>query len=111
MGILLLLVLNSPIVKKEILKLRKIKYKSLKEIIKRMNHKVLLIKVNGIIKQKIKIENANILLKKNRLIVFDDNIEKISVGIDWIANFYTNESNTSIKLEFDQNGEVLIHII
>ena len=83
----------------------------MKKIINQMNNKRLLIKLDGVIIQKLKIIKAKIFLKKNRLIIKDENIEKISISIDWIANFYTNESNTSIKLEFDQNGEVLIHII
>lgn len=83
----------------------------MKKIINQMNNKRLLIKLDGVIIQKLKIIKAKIFLKKNRLIIKDENIEKISISIDWIANFYTNETNTSIKLEFDQNGEVLIHII
>lgn len=91
--------------------MKKIRYKDMKKIINQMNNKRLLIKLDGVIIQKLKIIKAKIFLKKNRLIIKDENIEKISISIDWIANFYTNESNTSIKLEFDQNGEVLIHII
>ena len=83
----------------------------MKKIINQMNNKRLLIKLDGVIIQKLKIIKAKIFLKKNRLIIKDENIEKISISIDWIANFYTNETNTSIKLEFDQNVEVLIHII
>ncbi len=91
--------------------MKKIRYKDMKKIINQMNNKRLLIKLDGVIIQKLKIIKAKIFLKKNRLIIKDENIEKISISIDWIANFYTNETNTSIKLEFDQNGEVLIHII
>ena len=91
--------------------MKKITYKEMKKIIKQMSNKRLIIKVNGIIIQKIKIKNSKIFLKKNRLIIQDENIDKVNIGIDWIANFYTNENNTSIKLEFDQNGDVLIHII
>lgn len=91
--------------------MKKIRYKDMKKIINQMNNKRLLIKLDGVIIQKLKIIKAKIFLKKNRLIIKDENIEKISISIDWIANFYTNETNTSIKLEFDQNVEVLIHII
>lgn len=91
--------------------MKKIRYKDMKKIINQMNNKRLLVKLDGVIIQKLKIIKAKIFLKKNRLIIKDENIEKISISIDWIANFYTNETNTSIKLEFDQNGEVLIHII
>lgn len=91
--------------------MKKIRYKDMKKIINQMNNKRLLIKLDGVIIQKLKIIKAKTFLKKNRLIIKDENIEKISISIDWIANFYTNETNTSIKLEFDQNGEVLIHII
>ena len=91
--------------------MKKVRYKDMKKIINQMNNKRLLIKLDGVIIQKLKIIKAKIFLKKNRLIIKDENIEKISISIDWIANFYTNETNTSIKLEFDQNGEVLIHII
>ncbi len=91
--------------------MKKVRYKDMKKIINQMNNKRLLVKLDGVIIQKLKIIKAKIFLKKNRLIIKDENIEKISISIDWIANFYTNETNTSIKLEFDQNGEVLIHII
>lgn len=83
----------------------------MKEIIQKMNNKSLLIKTNGMIKQKLKIQKSKIFLKKNRLIVQDNGIEKINIGIDWVANFYTNEVYTSLMLEFDQNGDILIHII
>lgn len=91
--------------------MKKIKYNQMKEIIQKMNNKSLLIKTNGMIKQKLKIQKSKIFLKKNRLIVQDNGIEKINIGIDWVANFYTNEVYTSLMLEFDQNGDILIHII
>lgn len=91
--------------------MKKIKYKDMKQLILKMNNKSLLIKTNGMIKQKLKIQKSKIFLKKNRLIVQDNGIEKINVGIDWVSNFYTNEVYTSLKLEFDQNGEILVHII
>ncbi len=91
--------------------MKKIKYNDMKNIIKNMNNKELYIKLNGVIIQKIKIKNSKIFLRKNRLVIKDESIEKISISLDWVANFYVNETNTSIKLEFDQNGDVLIHII
>lgn len=91
--------------------MKKIKYKDMKQLILKMNNKSLFIKTNGMIRQKLKIQKSKIFIKKNRLIVQDNGKEKINIGIDWVANFYTNEIYTSLKLEFDQNGDILIHII
>ncbi len=90
--------------------MEKITYKNFKELIKKNNSKRLLIKVKGIIKQTIHIKNSKIFLSKNRLIIQDNTMEKINIGIDWVANFYSNYHNTIIKLEFDQIGEVVLYI-
>lgn len=90
--------------------MEKITYKNFKELIKKNNSKRLLIKAKGIIKQTIHIKNSKIFLSKNRLIIQDNTMEKINIGIDWVANFYSNYHNTIIKLEFDQIGEVVLYI-
>lgn len=91
--------------------MKRITYKEMKNIIRSMNNRAILIKVEGIYIQRIEIQKSRIFTHKDRLIVQDKNIERFNVGISWVSNFYTNETQTSIKLELDEKGEVLIHII
>ncbi len=91
--------------------MKKIKYKDTKEILKQFNSKAILINITGIITQTINIQNSKIYFYKNKLTINEYKTEKITIDINWVANFYSNENNTMVKLEFDQTGAVEIHII
>ena len=86
--------------------MKKIIYKKTKEILKHFNGKAILINIMGIITPTINIQNSKIYFYKNEF-----NTEKINIDINWVANFYSNEDNTIVKLEFDQTGYIEIHII
>lgn len=90
--------------------MKKISYIQLQRLISNFNNKNLLIEQDGFISSKIDIKESKILISKNMLMVKDDNIEKIKINIDWVANFYRSESMNVIKLEFDTDEEILIHI-
>ncbi len=94
-----------------VINLKKIIYKKTKEILKHFNGKAILINIMGIITQTINIQNSKIYFYKNKLIINECNTEKINIDINWVANFYSNEDNTIVKLEFDQTGYIEIHII
>lgn len=83
----------------------------MKKIVKGFDDKTIQVKTNGIIMQKFIIENLKIYFHKNKIILKDNDIEKIRIDIEWIANFYTNEKQDSIKFEFDQVGTAELHII
>lgn len=91
--------------------MKKINYIELQQLISNFNNKNLLIEQKGFIKSQIDIKQSKILILKDELIVKDANKEKIKINIDWMANFYRSESMNIIKLEFDTDEEILIHII
>lgn len=90
--------------------MKKINYKELRQLINNFNNKSLVIQQNGFIKSQIYIKQSKISILKDKLIVKDSKLEKIKININWVANFYRSENNNSIKLEFDTDEEILIHI-
>lgn len=90
--------------------MRRIKFKELKEIIKYCQEKNVLLKISGIIRTNINIEKAHIEIINNEFIIRINQEMNIIVDINWIANFYTNNDNTIIKLEFDNLGRVELYI-
>lgn len=90
--------------------MKKINYNELRQLINNFNNKSLVIQQNGFIKSQIYIKQSEILILKDELIVKDNKLEKIRININWVANFYRSENNNSIKLEFDTDEEILIHI-
>lgn len=90
--------------------MKKIKFKELKEIIKNFQEKNVMLKINGLIRTNINIKKANVDIIKNKFIIRINQEMNISVDINWVANFYTNDDNTIVKLEFDQLGEVELAI-
>lgn len=91
--------------------MEKIKYKEMKKIVKGFDDKTIQVKINGIIMQKFIIEKLKICFHKNKIILKDNDIEKIRIDIEWIANFYTNDKQDIIRFEFDQVGIAELHII
>lgn len=87
-----------------------IKFKELKEIIKNFQEKNVRLKINGLIRTNINIKKANVDIIENKFIIRINQEMNISVDINWVANFYTNDDNTIVKLEFDQLGEVELAI-
>lgn len=90
--------------------MKKIKFKELKEIIKNFQEKNVRLKINGLIRTNINIKKANVDIIENKFIIRINQEMNISVDINWVANFYTNDDNTIVKLEFDQLGEVELAI-
>ena len=90
--------------------MKKIKFKELKEIIKNFQEKNVMLKINGLIRTNINIKKANVDIIENKFIIRINQEMNISVDINWVANFYTNDDNTIVKLEFDQLGEVELAI-
>ena len=88
--------------------MRKIKFKELKEIIKYFQEKMVLLKISGIIRTNVNIKNAHIEIIKNEFIIRINQEMNIIVDINWVANFYANNNNTIIKLEFDNLGKVVL---
>lgn len=88
--------------------MRKIKFKELKEIIKYFQEKRVLLKISGIIRTNVDIKKVHIEIIKNKFIIRINQEMNIIVDINWIANFYTNNNNTIIKLEFDNLGKVVL---
>lgn len=88
--------------------MRKIKFKELKEIIKYFQEKNVLFKISGIIRTNVNIKKAHIEIIKNEFIIRINQEMNIIVDINWVANFYANNDNTIIKLEFDNLGKVVL---
>lgn len=88
--------------------MRKIKFKELKEIIKYFQEERVLLKISGIIRTNVNIKNAHIEIIKNEFIIRINQEMNIIVDINWVANFYANNNNTIIKLEFDNLGKVVL---
>lgn len=90
--------------------MKKIKFKELKETIKKFQEKNVMLKINGLIRTNINIKKANVDIIENEFIIRINQEMNISVDTNWVANFYTNDDNTIVKLEFDQLGEVELAI-
>lgn len=88
--------------------MKKIKFKELKEKINYFQGKSVLLIITGLVKTKIKIKQVYLQMKKNNFIIKVDEKINIAIDINWVANFYTNDTNTILKLEFDNLGEVVL---
>ncbi len=90
--------------------MKKIKFKELKEVVNNFQEKNVMLKIEGIINTNVNIKKAYILIIKNQFIIRINKEMNISVDTNWVANFYTNEDSTKIKLEFDNLGEVVLTV-
>ena len=54
--------------------------------------------------------NADIKIIKNEFTIRINQKMNITIDINWVANFYVNNNNTIIKLEFDNLGDVVLAI-
>ncbi len=90
--------------------MKKIKFKELKEVVNNFQEKNVMLKIKGIINTNVNIKKAYILIIKNQFIIRINKEMNISVDTNWVANFYTNEDSTKIKLEFDNLGEVVLTV-
>ena len=90
--------------------MKKIKFKELKEVVNKFQEKNVMLKIEGIINTNVNIKKAYILIIKNQFIIRINKEMNISVDTNWVANFYTNEDSTKIKLEFDNLGEVVLTV-
>ena len=90
--------------------MKKIKFKELKEVVNNFHEKNVMLKIKGIINTNVNIKKAYILIIKNQFIIRINKEMNISVDTNWVANFYTNEDSTKIKLEFDNLGEVVLTV-
>ena len=90
--------------------MKKIKFKELKEVVNNFQEKNVMLKIEGIINTYVNIKKAYILIIKNQFIIRINKEMNISVDTNWVANFYTNEDSTKIKLEFDNLGEVVLTV-
>ena len=88
--------------------MKKIKFKELKEKINYFQGKSVLLIITGLVKTKIRIKQVYLQIKKNNFIIKVDEKIDIAVDINWVANFYANDINTILKLEFDNLGEVVL---
>ena len=90
--------------------MKKIKFKELKEVVNNFQEKNVMLKIEGIINTNVNIKKAYILIIKNQFIIRINKEMNISVDTNWVANFYTNEDSTKIKLEFDNLGDVVLTV-
>lgn len=93
------------------IKIEKIRIKELRNIISTFNDKEVIIHTSEIITMTLHIQKLKIFFLNDELVIEENNIEKLRIAINWVANFYTNDDKTVVKLEFDETGEVIIQII
>ncbi len=91
--------------------MKKIRIKELRNIISTFNDKEVIIHTSEIITMTLHIQKLKIFFLNDELVIEENNIEKLRIAINWVANFYTNDDKTVVKLEFDETGEVIIQII
>lgn len=90
--------------------LKKIRFRELKELLKYFQEKNVMLKITGLIRIDVNIKKAHIEIKKDKFIIMINQEMNITIDINWVANFYVNNNNTIIKLEFDNLGKVVLAI-
>ncbi len=90
--------------------MKKINFKELKETINNFQGKNVMLKITGLIGTDINVKKANVTIIENEFIIRVNEEISISIDTNWVANFYTNDDNTIVKLEFDNLGEVILAI-
>lgn len=90
--------------------MKKIRFRELNEIIKYFQEKNIILKISGLIRTDVNIKKAHIKIIKNEFTIRINQKMNITIDINWVANFYVNNNNTIIKLEFDNLGDVVLAI-